>query len=285
MWCSWQFYEWRTWSSSDLWSWSLHHSHWQADLYEWLVHEVRTMKVQLRWLLLLSIRWRGALGPLWGKEMKHKSLWPLILRWRVEWSDWCWVYDHWIRLLGQSETEQRTLTHSEWTFDSDSVIEVVELQVVGLENLWVDLAVESKWVDPEDTLRYCKLVLDFWDDRWERDPDCRLFHQHWWAWWPDLILIPILILIQWPSGPLTFALWFGLSFAFWHAFLLLKVAWGPFGSFLSWGAFDFDLCLCPSWHSWSHLSCRDWWIDRCSWSRPKLHCWSSWREDYELETM
>ena len=37
--------------------------------------------------------------------------------------------------LGQSETEQRTLTQSEWMLDSDFAVEVIELQVVDLENL------------------------------------------------------------------------------------------------------------------------------------------------------
>ena len=36
------------------------------------------------------------------------------------------------------------------------VVAVVELQVVGLENLEADLVVESEWVDPQ---RYCKHVL------------------------------------------------------------------------------------------------------------------------------
>ena len=44
-------------------------------------------------------------------------------------------------------------------FDSDFVVEVVELQAVDIENLEADLVVESEFVDPEDTPRCCKLAL------------------------------------------------------------------------------------------------------------------------------
>ena len=54
--------------------------------------------------------------------------------------------------------------------------------------------------------------------------------------------------------------------------LRLWIAWRPFWSF-------------SNWHSWSHLSYRDLWIDRCSWSHPELHFRSSWWADCEFETM
>ena len=44
-----------------------------------------------------------------------------------------------------------------WRLGSDFVVEIVELQVVDLENLDVDLVVESDLVDPEETLRYVNL--------------------------------------------------------------------------------------------------------------------------------
>ena len=52
-WYSWPLCAWCTWSSSDLRSWSLHHSHWQVDQSgEWQVRAVQMTQVQLTWLLL-----------------------------------------------------------------------------------------------------------------------------------------------------------------------------------------------------------------------------------------
>ena len=96
-WCSWPLCGWWTWPSSDLRCWPLHHSQWQADLYEeWQVHEVRITQVHLKWLLylwVLPMVPEGTEGDcdLWGKETKNKSLWFLPLMLWVEWSDWCWV--------------------------------------------------------------------------------------------------------------------------------------------------------------------------------------------------
>ena len=104
-----------------------------------------------------------------------------------------------------------------------------------LENLEADLVVESEWVDPENSRVCCKRALssemiadsgiladadcststDELDDPKSHKPDNSSFSVFaFLTFLVSLILIPILILIPWPSSPLTFPLWLGLALPF-----------------------------------------------------------------------
>ena len=145
--------------------------------------------------------------------------------------------------------------------DSDTVV-VAELEVVGLDILWVDLEVVSELVDPEGIDECCKLPLStvnlnfLWavEQILEKSsPSCSLLNHHWFEVCPDFpqteqadFPLPLFDPFWpfWPWPQLAFCwFWFHdqvvhwplpfdlvLPFSFWLAFLILK--WrGPFWSF------------------------------------------------------
>ena len=125
------------------------------------------MMVQSKWQRLNQ--WELPMVPeddwedsvLLSTEMTHRCpfLWFLIRNCMNSRSSWCWVFDHWYHLLDLNVTEQSQLIRIVSKLDLDSVIVVAELEVVGLEILWVDLVVTFEQADLEGIDEYCKLPL------------------------------------------------------------------------------------------------------------------------------
>ena len=295
------------------------------------IHQLTTMRSD--WHMRCEWRWCNRSHSTWINEGCPQFL-KITRKTRSYWVwEWCTnvlLYDSWIKVAWireivdvESWTTESIYMIRVWQDScnwsalcwrlSDSYIAVAELEVVGLEILWVDLVVASEWADLEGIDEYCKLPLSTLNQNllWVAEeilessillvlcsPSIDLkyvliSHKLSRLIFPcrSLILTPLaltpigilLILTPWPSRPLTFAFWF------WSCLFLLLYPSDSEGLrtllilFLS-DLSIFDLCLCPSWRnwSWSSLTHR---TDRWAWSLPELHCWSSWSEVHELEAM
>ena len=258
--------------------------------------------------------WEGSV--LLSTEMTHRRPFPrfLIRNRLTPRNSWCWVFDHCIHLLALlalNLTEQLQLIRIASKLDSESDTVVAELEVVGLEIFRVDLAVTFEQADLEGIDEYCKLPLstENLNFLWAAekilensihlapcsaniDLRCVLTSHRLIFLCRSFLLFDLFGLDpKWHSADFDSMTKWSIDLCLWTWSCLFLLTYpSDSGSlrtllilFLSFWFLTFAFALLEG-INWSLSSLTDR-ADRWAWGLQALHCWSSWSDMHELETM